>query len=80
MKTAKFNVGNVRVALPVMYLVQQTCSSSVFDFVPIENVDMSALIEANRTIGVAWYQTSVIGEDRKVLHISVPTDKIEWED
>lgn len=77
---AKVNVGDVIIGLPVEYLEQQTCSSSVFENVPIESVDVSALIEANRTIGVTWYQKWIIGEDRKALHISVPTDLIKWEE
>jgi len=77
---AKVNVGDVIVALPVEYLDQQTCSSSVFENVPIESVDVSALIEANRTVGVTWYQKWIIGEDRKALHISVPTELIKWEE
>lgn len=79
MRTAKFNVGDVIVSLPVEYLDQQTCSSSVFDNVPIESVDLDALIEANRTIGVSWYKKYVIGEDRQGLHIAIPTELIEWE-
>lgn len=75
---AKVNVGDVIIELPVEYLDQQTAISSVFTNVPIESVDVSALIEANRTIGVTWYQKWIIGEDRKALHISVPTEKIEW--
>lgn len=77
---AKAIVGDVIIGLPVEYLDQQTCSSSVFDNVPTDMVDVNALIEANRTIGVAWYYRTVIGEDRRVLHISIPTDKLEWED
>lgn len=77
---AKVNVGDVIIDLPVEYLVQQASISSVFDNVPIDRVDVSALIEANKTLGVTWYQKSVIGEDRKVLHVSIPTDLIEWEE
>jgi len=77
---AKVNVGDVIISLPVEYLDQQTCSTSVFENVPIESVEVSALIEANRTIGVAWYKKNVIGEDRQALHISVPTELIKWED
>lgn len=77
---AKAIVGDVIIVLPVEYLVQQTWSSSVFNNVPTDMVDVNALIEANRTIGVSWYYSEVIGEDRRVLHISIPTDKIEWED
>lgn len=80
MKTAKVNVGDVVMSLPVEYLEQQTAISSVFENVPIDSVDVSALIEANRTIGVSWYKKYVIGEDRQVLHISVPTELIKWED
>lgn len=79
MKTAKVNAGDVLISLPVEYLDQQTSISSVFDDVPIESVDMDALIESNRH-GVSWYYKWVIGEDRKALHISVPTNLIEWED
>lgn len=78
MKSAKFNVGDVIVALPMEYLDQQTCATSVFDNVPIESVDLDALIEANRH-GVSWYYKWVIGEDRKALHITVPTELITWE-
>ena len=77
---AKVNVGDVIVALSVEYLDQQTAVSSVFDNVPIDSVDVSALIEANRTIGVSWYKKYVIGEDRQALHISVPTELIKWEE
>lgn len=77
---AKVSMGDVLINLPVEFLDQQTCSSSVFDNVPLDMVDVSALIEANRTNGVTWYQKMVIGEDRKVLHISLPTELIEWED
>ena len=77
---AKAIVGDVIIGLPVEYLDQQTCSDSVFENVPTDMVDKNALIEANRTIGVNWYYRKVIGEDRRVLHISIPTDKIEWED
>ena len=77
---AKVSMGDVLISLPVEFLDQQTCSSSVFDNVPLDMVDTSALIEANRTNGVTWYQKWVIGEDRKVLHISIPTELISWED
>lgn len=77
---AKVKVGDVLISVPVEYLDQQTCSSSVFENVPIESVDVSALIEANRTCGVSWYKKYVIGEDRQALHISVPTELIKWED
>ena len=76
---AKVNVGDVLISLPVEYLNQQTCISSVFENVPIDSVDISALIEANRH-GVNWYQKCVIGEDRQALHISVPTELIKWEE
>lgn len=79
MKTAKVNVGDVVVNLPVEYLDQQTAINSVFDNVPVESVDLDALIEANK-YGVNWYYRWVIGEDRKVLHISVPTELIKWEE
>ena len=75
MKTAKVNAGDVLISLPVEYLDQQTSISSVFDDVPIESVDRDALIEANK-YGVAWYYKN----ERKVLHISVPTDLIKWEE
>jgi len=75
MKTAKVNVGDVLISLPVEYLEQQTSISSVFENVPAENVDRDALIEANKH-GVAWYYTN----ERKVLHISVPTELIKWEE
>ena len=80
MKAAKVNVGEVVISLPVNYLDQQTAISSVFDNVPVDAVDVDALIEANRTLGVVWYYKSVIGEDRKVLHIGVPTELIKWEE
>lgn len=76
---AKVNVGDVLISLPLEYLDQQTAICSVFDDVPIECVDLSALLEANRH-GVDWYYRRVIGEDRKVLHISIPTELIKWED
>lgn len=79
MKTAKVNVGDVLISLPVEYLNQQTPISSVFDDVPIDSVDKDALIEANKA-GVNWYHKWVIGEDRKVLHISVPNELIKWEE
>lgn len=79
MKIAKVNVGDVLISLPVEYLEQQTSISSVFDNVPIESVDMDALIDANKS-GVNWYYKWVIGEDRKALHISVPTNLIKWEE
>ena len=79
MKTAKVNVGDVLISLPVEYLNQQTAISSVFDDVPINSVDMDALIEGNKA-GVSWYQKWVVGENRKVLHISVPTELIKWEE
>ena len=77
---AKAIVGDVIISLPVEYLDQQTCCNSVFENVPIESVDVSALIEANRTIGVSWYKKYVIGEDRQALHVSVPTELIKWEE
>ena len=77
---AKVNVGNIAISLPVEYLSQQTAISSAFDNVPIDSVDMSALIEANRTLKVSWYHQYVIGEDRKALHITIPTELIKWED
>ena len=77
MKRAKVNAGDVLISLPVEYLDQQTAISSVFENVPIDSVDVSALIEANRTIGVSWYKRY---EDRQVLHISVPTELIKWEE
>lgn len=79
MKTARATAGDVIISLPVEYLDQQTAISSVFNNVPIDSVDMGALIEANRH-GVSWYYRDVIGEDRKVLHISVPTELITWEE
>lgn len=79
MKAARVNLSNVIIILPVEYLDQQTAISSVFDEVPIDSVDMDALIESNRH-GVTWYYKWVIGEDRKVLHISVPTELIKWEE
>ena len=79
MKTARATAGDVIISLPVEYLDQQTAISSVFDNVPIDSVDMDALIEANRH-GVSWYYKWDIGEDRKALHISVPTESIEWEE
>lgn len=79
MKTAKVNVGDVLISLPVKYLEQQTAISSVFDYVPIDSVDLDALIEANKA-GVSWFYKWVIGEDRKALHISVPTELIKWEE
>lgn len=77
---AKVNVGDVIISIPVEYLDQQTAINSVFENVPIDSVDVSALIEANRTLGVSWYKKFVIGEDRQALHISVPTELIEWEE
>ena len=77
MKTAKVNVGDVLISLPVEYLDQQTSISSVFEDVPVEIADRDALIEANKH-GVAWYYKN-LGE-RKVLHISVPTELIKWEE
>ena len=74
MKTAKVNVGDVLINLPVEYLEQQTSISSVFENVPAEMVDRDALIEANKH-GVAWYYMN----ERKVLHISVPNELIQWE-
>lgn len=76
---AKVNVGDVVISLPVGYLDQQTVTDSIFENVPNESVDVPALIEANRTIGVSWYKY-VVDEDRQVLHISVPTDLIKWEE
>lgn len=77
---AKVNVGDVVMSLPVEYLDQQTAVSSVFENVPIDSVDVSALIEANRTIGVSWFKKYVSGEDRQALHVSVPTELIKWEE
>ena len=77
MKTAKVNVGDVLISLPVEYLDQQTSISSVFEDVPVEIADRDALIESNKH-GVAWYYKN-LGE-RKVLHISVPTELIKWEE
>lgn len=79
MKKAKVNVGDVVVNLPVEYLDQQTAINSVFDNVPVESVDIDALIEANKH-GVNWYFRNVIGEDRRVLYISIPTELIKWEE
>lgn len=74
MKTAKFNLGDVVVRIPGEYLDQQTCTSSVFDNVPTDMVDMDTLIEANKTNkNLTWYKN---GEH---LHISVPTELIKWE-
>ena len=75
MKTAKVNVGDVLISLPVDYLEQQTKIGSVFEDVPAEMVDRDALIEANKH-GVAWYYMN----ERKVLHISVPNELIKWEE
>lgn len=77
---ARVNLGDLIIELPVEYLDQQTCSSSVFDNVPTDMVDMDALIEANRTIGASWYYHEMVGEDRKALHVSIPTEFIKWED
>ena len=76
MKTAKFKVGDVIVSIPAEYLEQQTCVSSVFENVPADKVDRDALIEANKTIGVTWY----LLKGNEVLHISVPTELIKWEE
>lgn len=73
MRTATFEQGDVVVNIPGEYLSQQTCSTSEFDRVPAECVDLEALVEANRTNGVTWYKVG----DR--LHISVPTKLIKWE-
>ena len=74
MKTAKFNLGDVVVRIPGDYLGQQTCISSVFDGVPVEMIDLDALIEANKgNKRITWYKN---GEH---VHISVPTELIEWE-
>ena len=74
MKTAKFNLGDVVVRIPGEYLEQQTCMSSVFDNVPMEMIDQDALIEANRANKhLTWYR---VGDN---LHVSVPTELIEWE-
>lgn len=77
---AKVNVGDVIISLPVEYLNQQTAVSSVFDGVPRESVDVSALIDANKTLGVTWYHHYDAAEAVVALHIAVPTDLIEWED
>lgn len=74
MKTAKFNVGDVKVALPVKYLMQQTCRTSKFDCVPCGMVDIDALIEANRTAEVSWFR---VGDE---LTITVPNELIKWEE
>lgn len=76
MKTAKIKVGDVIVRIPAEYLEQQTCVSSVFENVPAEMVKKDDLIEANKTSGLTWYLVNVGGS----LHISVPTDLIEWEE
>ena len=73
MRTATFEQGDVVVSIPGEYLEQQTCTSSVFERVPAERVDLEALVEANRKSGVNWYKVG----DR--LHISVPTKLIKWE-
>lgn len=73
---ARFNLGDVIVALPVEYLDQQTCSTSVFSDVPAKMVDIRALIEANGTNrDIRWYR---MGDD--CLHLNIPTDLIHWED
>lgn len=74
MKTAKVNVGDVPISLPVEYLEQQTCDKSVFENVPVEMVGRDALIEVNKH-GIAWYYTN----ERNTLHISVPNELIKWE-
>lgn len=73
MRTARFSVGDVVVALPARYLMQQTCNTSKFEDIPVTMVDMDSLIEANRTVGVAWFRID------NALSITVPTDLIKWE-
>lgn len=73
MRTARFIIGDVIVALPVAYLVQQTSWMSHFEDIPCRMVNMRALIEANRTAGITWY---LVGDK---LSVSVPTELIEWE-
>lgn len=75
MKTAKVNVGDVLISLPVECLEQQTCCTSVFDNVPIDSVGQDELIEANKA-GVNWFYKN----GRTALQISVPTELIEWEE
>ena len=73
MRTARVIVGDVIVALPVAYLVQQTSWMSHFENIPCSMVNMRALIEANRTAGITWY---LVGDK---LSLSVPTEIIKWE-
>jgi hypothetical protein len=75
MKTAKVNVGDVLISLPVECLEQQTAISSVFDNVPIDSVGQDELIEANKE-GVSWFYKN----GRTALQISVPTELIKWEE
>lgn len=73
---ARFNLGDVVVALSADYLVQQTCSSSVFENVPRGMVELKALIEANQqNRDIRWYR---MGENQDYLHISIPTELIVW--
>lgn len=53
--------------------MQQTCNTSKFEDIPVTMVDMDSLIEANRTVGVAWFRID------SELSITVPTELIEWE-
>lgn len=71
---AKIEFGDIIVSLPVKYLMQQTCRTSKFDYVPCGMVDIDALIEANRTAEVSWFR---VGDE---LTITVPTELIKWED
>ena len=76
MRTAKFELGDTIATLPMSYLVQQTCASSVFEGVPESDVDMDALVDANRVNKeLTWYQIR-----NNTLHICVPTGLITWEE
>lgn len=79
MKTAKATIGDVVMRMPKEYLNQQTSLDSVFEGVPVDMVDIDALIEANRTGKVSWYKYEDC-ERGQCLHILVPTELIEWED
>lgn len=77
---AKVKKGDVIISLPMEFLDQQTAISSVFADVPLDSVDIPVLIEANRTIGVNWYYMPAIAGEGRTLHISIPTELIEWEE
>lgn len=74
---AIIQLGDCLINLPMSYLEQQTCSTTVFSGIPCISVDMNALILANKeNRGVQWFK---YGIRKELLQVTIPTELIKWE-